>query len=67
MSIFVTPLVIFLTGPFIASSATNQNLPADLLYDSTSQGIALYFRNVDLFSELSRNMTASSGHNRNHQ
>jgi hypothetical protein len=60
VSIFVTPLVIFLTGPFIASSATNQNLPVDLLYDSTSQGIALYFRNVDLYSELSRNMTASS-------
>lgn len=60
VSIFVTLLVIFLTGPFITSSAANQNLPADLLHDSTLQGTALYFRNVDLFSELSRNMTASS-------
>jgi|SRR5215207_7336770 len=58
-SVFVTLLVIFLTNPFITSSAVNQNLPADLLHDSTSQGTS-YFRNVDLFSELSRNMTASS-------
>jgi hypothetical protein len=60
VSIFVTLLVIFLTGPFITSSAANQNLPADLLHESTLQDTALYFRNVDLFSELSRNMTASS-------
>ena len=59
MSIFVTLLVIFLTNPFITSSAVNQNLPADLLHDSASQGTS-YFRNIDLFSELSRNMTASS-------
>lgn len=59
VSIFVTLLVIFLTNPLITPAAVNQNLPADLLYDSTSQGTS-YFRNVDLFSELSRNMTASS-------
>ena len=55
VSIFVTLLVAFLTNPFIISSAVNQNL----LDDITSQGTS-YFRNVDLFSELSRNMTASS-------
>lgn len=60
VSIFVTLLVIFLTGPFITSYAANQNLPADLLHEGASKGTALYFRNVDLFSELSRNMTASS-------
>lgn len=59
VSIFVTLLVIFLTNPFITSSVVNQNLPADLLHNTTSQGPS-YFRNIDLFSELSRNMTASS-------
>lgn len=60
VSIFVTLWVIFLNGPFITTSAANQILLADLLHDSTSRVTALYFRNVDLFSELSRNMTASS-------
>jgi hypothetical protein len=59
VSIFVTLLVIFLTNPFITTSAVNQNLPANLLHDGTLQGTS-YFRTVDLFSELSRNMTASS-------
>jgi hypothetical protein len=44
----------------MTTSAANQILLADLLHDSTSRVTALYFRNVDLFSELSRNMTASS-------
>lgn len=58
-NIFLVLVVIFLSYSLPKSFAINENSPISLQYDSSSQEIAHFF-NVDVFSDLSRNMTTSS-------